>query len=54
MIQGDNFLFLFKNAPLKGLPLSEKAVTNKSGMVKIKSGNAAVSAFMGVISRRNS
>lgn len=50
MIQGDNFLFLFDNAPLRGLPLSNQN-TKKSDQVTVVGGDQAVSEFMKVINR---
>ena len=51
MIQGDNYLFLFDNAPLKGLPLANEENSNHSGGVRVISGDSAVSEFMKVINR---
>lgn len=53
-LQGDNFLFLFDNAPFKGLPLSHESSDNsrQTGNVKIVTGNnAAMSEMMKVIKR---
>lgn len=50
MIQGDNYLYIFDNAPFKGLPLSTDDQSNQGG-VKVVSGKSAVSEFMKVINR---
>lgn len=50
MIQGDNYLYIFDNAPFKGLPLSTDGQSNQGG-VKVISGKSAVSEFMKVINR---
>jgi hypothetical protein len=50
MIQGDNYLYIFDNAPFKGLPLSTDGAPSQGG-VKVVSGKSAVSEFMKVINR---
>lgn len=50
MIQGDNYLYIFENAPFKGMPLSGQSQESQ-GSVKIVSGRSAVSEFMKVINR---
>ena len=49
MVQGDNFLYLFDNAPFKGMPMA--TVIKKKEMVKIVTGKTAVSEFMKVVKR---
>jgi len=49
MVQGDNFLYLFDNAPFKGMPMA--TVIKKKEMVKIVTGKTATSEFMKVINR---
>ncbi|WP_105213758.1 competence protein CoiA family protein [Pseudoalteromonas sp. T1lg22] len=50
MIQGDNYLYIFDNAPFKGLPLSTDAQASQGG-VRVASSKSAVSEFMKVINR---
>ncbi|PSW58644.1 competence protein CoiA family protein [Photobacterium leiognathi] len=50
MIQGDNFLYIFDNAPFNNLPLSDKSQSNNTN-VRVTSGQSAVSAFMKIINR---
>lgn len=50
MIQGDNFLYIFDNAPLKGLPLSTDGESSQGG-VRVVSDKSAVSEFLKVINR---
>lgn len=50
MIQGDNYLYLFENAPFKGLPLSTDTQNETVG-VRVVSGKSAVSEFMRVLKR---
>lgn len=49
VVQGDNFLYLFDNAPFKGMPMA--TVIKKKEMVKIVTGKTATSEFMKVIKR---
>ncbi|MGF1836890.1 competence protein CoiA family protein [Photobacterium sanguinicancri] len=51
MIQGDNYLFLFDNAPLKGLPTCENEQEYRSDTIRIVSGKSAASEFMKIITR---
>lgn len=52
MIQGDNFLFLFDNAPFKNLPIENgNLALNEEGDVSIIGGNSPYSAFVRVIDR---
>ncbi len=51
VIQGDNHVFLFDNAPLNGLPLSSASYTSESGHLNITSGDSVVSQFMKIVNR---
>lgn len=53
MLQGDNFLFLFPNAPLRGLPLSNETLsqTKPVASLRVLAGDEAVSEFMNVMNR---
>ncbi|UBR46218.1 competence protein CoiA family protein [Aeromonas veronii] len=50
MIQGDNYLYIFDNAPFKDLPLSIDDKLSQ-GSVRVKSDISAVSEFMKIIKR---
>lgn len=53
MIQGDNYLFLFDNAPLKGLPISGENIPSQGdhGRLRIATGDSVVREFMKIIDR---
>ncbi|MES2919299.1 MAG: competence protein CoiA family protein [Pseudomonadota bacterium] len=53
MIQGDNYLFLFQSAPLRGLPIARENMPGESGHgpLRIIAGDSAVSEFMKVVNR---
>lgn len=50
MIQGDNYLYLFENAPFKGLPLSTYSQSEQES-VRVVSGQSAVTEFMKILHR---
>lgn len=50
MIQGDNFLFIFPNAPFKGMPSVSDSQERHAG-VKIVTGKAAETEFMKTLNR---
>lgn len=49
VIQGDNFLYLFDNAPFKSMPMA--TIIKQKETVKIVTGKTATSEFMKVINR---
>ena len=51
MIQGDNYLFLFDDAPFKGMPTVNDQRSHDTGLVRVVSGKAAKSEMMKVIKR---
>ena len=53
MLQGDNFLFLFPDAPLRELPLSDETLSQTKAVasVRVLGGDEAVSEFMNVMNR---
>ncbi|QJR79563.1 competence CoiA-like family protein [Alteromonas pelagimontana] len=51
MIQGDNYLFLFDDAPFKNMPVSESEREQDGGLVKVATGDEAISEMMKVIKR---
>jgi len=51
MVQGDNFLYFFDNAPFKDMPLSMEISTKSKETIKIVTGKTAVSEFMKVVKR---
>jgi len=50
MIQGDNYLYIFENAPFKGMSLTAHSQETQ-GSVKIVSGKSVAAEFMKVINR---
>lgn len=51
MNQGDNYLFLFDDAPFKNMPVSESEREQDGGLVKVATGDEAISEMMKVIKR---
>lgn len=49
-LQGDNFLFLFDNAPFAGLPMANQSPQPQAG-VSVRSGSGAMSSFLNMLSR---
>lgn len=51
MIQGDNYLYIFDDAPFKNMPLSSEAANKQSGLTRVVAGKSAMSEFIKVINR---